>query len=118
MLYVGILAGYIAAGVVFTVLLFWCYVFVMGAKRVRDRKTLTPLAYYLSMPILALGMVVDVLVNQLYMSVVCLDFKRFGTVTSRVKQYKYGPAKPWQKAVSAWIEMQIDDFEDVAGGRI
>lgn len=112
------LAAYVAIGIVLTVILYWSYVFVMGVKRVRDRKTLTPLAYYLSWPVLAVGVLVDVIVNQLYMSVICFDFLHFGTVTSRMQRYKYGEATPWQKKVSAFIEMHIDDFEDAPDGHI
>lgn len=112
------LAAYLAVGLVLIVVLYWSYVFVMGVKRVRDRKTLTPLAYYLSWPVLIVGMAVDVLVNQLYFSVICLDFKHLGTVTSRMKRYKYGEATAWQKKVSAFIELHIDDFEDTPGGHI
>lgn len=109
---------YIALFFVLVPILFWAYVYVMGVKRVRDRKTLTPLAYYLSLPILAIGMVVDVLLNQLYFSVICLDQFHFGTVTSRMTQYKYGEATAWQKKVSAFIEKHIDDFEDTPDGHI
>lgn len=118
MIYLQILAAYIALGFVLTYVLFVKYVYIMGIKRTRDRKTLTPLAYYLSVPILVTGMIVDVLVNQLYFSVICMDFTHIGTVTSRMKQYKYGDATAWQKKVSAWVEHHIDDYEDVEGGHI
>jgi hypothetical protein len=118
MIYLQILAGYVAVGILLTVILFWAYVFVMGAVRVRERGNLTRLAYYLSTPVLVVGMIADVLVNQFYMSVICLDFKHFGTVTSRMKIYKYGEATDWQKKVSAFIELHIDDFEAVDGGHI
>jgi hypothetical protein len=60
-----------------------------------------------------------VLVNQLYFSVICWDFKHFGTATLRMKQYKYREtATPWQKKVSAFIEHHIDDYEDKPGGHI
>jgi hypothetical protein len=53
------------------------------------------------------------------MSFICLDFTHIGTVTSRMKQYKYDDsATDWQKAVSAWIESHIDDFDDTPGGHI
>jgi hypothetical protein len=112
------LAIYLVAGVFLIWLLFVSYVFVMGAKRVRDRKTLTPLAYVLSWPVLVVGVAVDVIVNQLYFSVICLDPFHFGTVTSRMKRYKYRDSTDWQKKVSAFVELHIDDFEDVEGGHI
>jgi hypothetical protein len=115
-IYLGL---YLAAGAALFVLLLWCYVAVMGLKRCRDRGTLTPLVYWLCAPVLAVGIVVDVLVNQLYMSVVCLDFMHFGTVTSRMKKYKQDDSEgQWRKAVSRWIESHIDDFDDVQGGHI
>ena len=93
--------------------------YVMGVKRVRDRGALTKLSYTLSLPILVVGVVVDVLVNQFYMAVICLDFAHLGTVTSRMKGYKRNAsATAWQKAVSAWIEKHIDDFDDAPGGHI
>ena len=112
------LAVYLVAGLVLIWLLFVSYVFVMGAKRTRDRKTLTPLAYVLSWPVLIVGVAVDVLVNQLYFSVICWDFKHFGTVTNRMKRYKYSEATAWKRRVSAFVELHIDDFEDVPGGHI
>lgn len=118
MIYLQFFAGYVAIGIALTVILYWSYVFVMGVKRVRDRKTLTPLAYHLSWPVLAVGVLVDVIVNQLYFSVICLDPFHFGTVTSRMKRYKYGEATVWQKKVSVFVERHIDDFEDTPGGHI
>ena len=112
------LAIYLAAGVFLIWLLFVCYAMVMNVKRLRDRKTLTPLAYVLSWPVLVVGVAVDVIVNQLYFSVICLDFTHFGTVTSRMKRYKYRDSTAWQKKVSAFVELHIDDFEDVEGGHI
>jgi hypothetical protein len=119
MTYAIYLAAYLAVGLVLFYILFLSYVFVMGVKRVRDRGTLTKFSYTLSLPILAIGILIDVLVNQLYMSFICLDFTHIGTVTSRMKQYKYDDsATDWQKAVSAWIESHIDDFDDTPGGHI
>ena len=118
MIYLQIFGAYLALGVALTVILFWAYIYVMGVKRVRDRKNLTGLAYALSWPILVIGVAVDVVVNQLYFSVLCLDPFHLGTVTSRMKRYKYGQATPWQKKVSAWVERQIDDFEDSPHGHI
>jgi len=112
------LAAYLVTGVVLLVILLWSYVYVMGVKRCRDRKTLTPLVYALSWPILAIGMTFDVFLNQFYFSVICLDFTHFGTVTSRMKRYKYGESSAWQKKVSAFIERHIDDFEDSQDGHI
>ena len=112
------LAVYVVSGLVLTVILFWAYVFTMGTVRVRERNTLTPLAYYLSLPVAVFGVFIDVVVNQLYFSVICLDFTHWGTVTSRMKRYKYNEATPWQKKVSAWVELQIDDYEDVPEGHI
>jgi hypothetical protein len=112
------LAVYLVAGLVLIWLLFVSYVFVMGAKRARDRKTLTPLAYVLSWPVLIVGVAVDVLVNQLYFSVICWDFTHWGPVTSRMKQYKYNDASAWQKKVSAFVEHHVDDYEDRPGGHI
>lgn len=112
------LAAYLSVGVVLLVILLWSYVYVMGVKRCRDRKTLTPLVRTLSWPILAIGTTVDVLLNQFYFSVICLDFTHWGTVTSRMKQYKYGEASAWKKKVSAFIERHIDDFEDSQDGHI
>lgn len=109
---------YVAAGVFLIWSLFVSYVFVMNAKRVRDRGNLTHLAYVLSWPVLIVGVLVDVLVNQLYFSVICWDFTHWGTVTSRMKRYKYGDATPWQKKVSAFVELHIDDYEDQPGGHI
>lgn len=109
---------YLAAFPVLTIVLFWSYVYVMGVKRVRDRKTLTKLAYALSLPILVIGVFVDVLLNQLYFPYICWDFKHFGTVTSRMKKYKYGDSTKWQKKVSAFIELHIDDFEESEKGHI
>jgi uncharacterized membrane protein YhaH (DUF805 family) len=112
------LASYFAIGVILLVVLLWSYVYVMGVKRTRDRKTLTPLVYALSLPILAIGMTVDVLLNQFYFAVICFDFTHWGTVTSRMKKYKYAEASAWKKKVSAWVEKHIDDFEDAPNGHI
>jgi cytochrome bd-type quinol oxidase subunit 2 len=111
-------AIYIAVGLVLFYILFVTYVMIMNVKRSRDRKRLTRLAYVMSWPVLVVGIVSDVLLNQLYFSVVCWDFKHFGTVTSRMKGYKYREGTAWQKKVSAWVELHIDDFEDTPEGHI
>lgn len=117
-IYLYAFGAYVALGVILTIILFWAYVYVMGVKRTRDRGTLTPLTYYLSLPILVIGVLVDVIVNQLYFSVLCLDFTHWGTVTSRMKRYKHRKGTRWQKKVSAWIEYHIDDYDDIPGGHI
>jgi hypothetical protein len=113
------LLAYAVIGVVSIYLLFLSYVFVMAVKRVRDRNNLTKLAYTLSVPVLVFGVSIDVIVNQFYFSVICLDPFHFGTVTSRMSKYKYDDsATSWQKKVSAFVEKHIDDFEDTPDGHI
>ena len=118
MIYAQTLAAYLAIGAVLFVVLLWSYIMVMGVKRCRDRGTLTPLVYNLSKPVLVIGVFADVLLNQFYFAFVCMDFTHLGTVTSRMKGYKYREGTAWQKRVSAWVEHHIDDFEDTPEGHI
>lgn len=94
------------------------YIFVMSIKRVRDMGKLTTFVKVICYPWVILGVLVDVIVNQTVFAIICLDPFHFGTVTSRLKGYKYREGTKWQKVVSAWVESHIDPFDDAEGGHI
>ena len=93
------------------------YIAVMNIKRVRDRGELTKLMYVFGMPMLWIGLVLDLIANVLIFTVLFLEFPREPLVTGRLKRHKYH-GTGWRHRLALFFERHIDPFEDKTGGHI
>jgi hypothetical protein len=86
------------------------YLAVMNLKRVRDAGQLHKLALWLGMPVLAVGYVLDALVNVFIMTPILLELPREATVSERLKRHNRR-STGWRKAVAVWFEPLLDPFD-------
>jgi hypothetical protein len=83
---------------------------VMCLKRARDAGVLSKTALYLGMPVLVLGLLIDLFCNVL-LSLVLLELPREVTVTARLKRHKYH-GTGWRKSFAiAFGDHLLDDFD-------
>jgi len=85
------------------------YLAVMNLKRVRDVGNLPKPALVLGLPVLAFGLLIDLICNVL-LSVVLLELPREMTVTARLKRHNRD-AGGWRKKVAMWFEVILDPFD-------
>ena len=90
--------------------LFVFYAAVMNIKRVRDMGRLTRLGMVLGYPTLAIGLVLDVIVNVLVMSPLLLELPHELTVTSRLKRH-HTTSTGWRLAVVLFLEPLLDPLD-------
>lgn len=101
---------YILFSVISTYALFVFYAAVMNIKRVRDAGKLTLFGKVLSYPTLAIGLVLDFVVNTVVMTVVLLELPREFTVTSRLKRHNAN-STGWRLAVVKFFEPVLDPLD-------
>lgn len=100
----------VLTGLAATYALWIFYLAVMALKRARDAGQLSPLAYVLGVPVLKVGLVLDVLVNVFVLTLVLLEWPREWLVTTRLKRHNRQGAG-WRKAFAAWCEQLLDPFD-------
>ena len=98
----------IALGLTYGLYVF--YAAVMNIKRVRDAGKLTTLGKVFGYPTLVIGLVLDLLVNVLVMSVILLEIPREFTVTSRLKRH-HADSTGWRLAVVLFFEPLLDPLD-------
>lgn len=86
------------------------YLAVMNLKRVRDAGGLSPWALRFGYPVLFLGLVLDVLVNWLVVSLLLLEFPKETTVTARLKRHNK-ESSGWRLSVVKFFEPLLDPFD-------
>lgn len=91
-------------------LLWVFYLAVMNLKRARDAGTLSKTAWALGLPVLAIGLLLDLLINLLVMSLVLWEIPREATVTARLKRH-HRQSTGWRRLVSDWFEPLLDPFD-------
>lgn len=104
--------NYLYAFLIALALTYGLYVFycaVMNIKRVRDAGKLTTLGTVFGYPTLAIGLVLDLAVNVLVMSIVLLEIPREWTVTSRLKRHQASTG--WRLAVVKFFEPVLDPLD-------
>jgi hypothetical protein len=95
-------------------LLWVMYLAVMSLARARDAGTLSTTAKLLGYPLLAVGIVFNVLVNWIILSVLFVEPPRETMFTTRVARHcKYGQG--WRKRLACWICHDLLDAFDPAG---
>jgi hypothetical protein len=93
-----------------TYLLYVFYSAVMNIKRVRDMGKLTTFGKVLGYPTLAIGLVLDLVVNTLVMTFILLELPRELTVTSRLKRHNR-ESTGWRLAVVKFFEPVLDPLD-------
>ena len=100
----------VAIGLAAFYVLWVLYLAVMNLKRVKDAGNLSKTAWYLGLPLLWLGLLVDTMVNVFVLSFILLEFPQEALVTSRLKRHNR-TGSGWRKSVAAWFEPIIDPFD-------
>ena len=98
----------IALGLTYGLWIF--YAAVMNIKRVRDMGKLTTMGKVLAYPTLVIGLVLDLLVNWLVMTVILVEIPRELTVTSRLKRH-HKESTGWRLSVVKFFEPVLDPLD-------
>lgn len=101
---------YIGLSLAITYGLYVFYCAVMNIKRVRDMGKLTKLGMAFGYPTLAIGLVLDLLVNVFVMTVIMFEWPRELTVTSRLKRHN-ASSTGWRLAVVKFFEPVLDPLD-------
>ena len=109
-----IYAAYTLAAFALSYALWVFYLAVMNLKRVKDAGKLGKVALALGMPVLIVGLVLDLLVNVLVMSIILLEIPQEMTVTSRLKRHK-AESTGWRLKVTNWFASELLDHFDPSG---
>jgi hypothetical protein len=96
-----------ALAITYGLYVFYCA--VMNIKRVRDAGKLTKFGMALGYPTLVIGLILDLLVNVVVMSIVLLELPRELTVTSRLKRHQKSTG--WRLAVVKFFEPVLDPLD-------
>lgn len=97
-----------AIGLTYGLYVFYCA--VMNIKRVRDAGKLTRLGMAFGYPTLAIGLILDLLVNVLVMTPLMLELPRELTVTSRLKRH-HRESTGWRLAIVKFFEPVLDPLD-------
>jgi len=82
----------------------------MNLKRVQDTVGLNKTCLYLGMPVLIIGLVLDLVVNTFVMSVILLEMPQETTVTARLKRH-HRDSDGYRLKVVEWFETVLDAFD-------
>lgn len=93
------------------------YLAVMNLKRVRDAGKLGKVALTLGIPVLVIGLVLDLLVNVLVMTPLLLEIPQETTVTARLKRHK-SESTGWRLRVTNWFASELLDHFDPDGSHV
>lgn len=97
--------------VVFLLWTLWVFFLaVMSLKRGKDAGTLTFWGKFFGYPVLATGLLLDLVGNVLVLTVILGELPRELTVTSRLKRHNLN-STGWRKAVAVWAEQLLDQFD-------
>jgi hypothetical protein len=97
--------------------LFIFYLAVMSLQRARDAGKLTRPVYYLSLPILYVGLLIDFLVNTLTASVLFLELPKEWNVSARVKRHFF-ESTGWRHVLAVWIAVSLLNPFDPSGAHV
>lgn len=91
------------------------FIMVMGLRRARNAGTLSRPATILGLPILWVGMLLDVTVNLLVAPFVFLELPREALVTSRLSRLVHEERGAWRGRLALWICAELLDAFDTDG---
>ncbi len=87
------------------------YLAVMNLKRARDDGKLSTMAHVLGMPILWVGLLLDILSNVFVMTILLLELPKESLVTTRLKRH-IQTGTGWRYRFSKWFcENLLDTFD-------
>lgn len=109
-----IYAAYTLAAFALSYALWVFYLAVMNLKRVKDAGKLGKVALAFGTPVLIVGLVLDLLVNVLVMSIIMLELPQETTVTARLKRHKR-ESTGWRLKVTNWFASELLDQFDPSG---
>lgn len=89
---------------------------VMNLKRARDAELLGPVAYAMGVPLLALGYVLDAIVNWTVFSLAFAEVPHEMTVTYRLKRHIADPG--WRGRLARWLAAHLLDPFDPDGRHV
>lgn len=104
------------AGTLIFLWVFWAlYVLVMGIYRAHLKKQLRGLTFIMSVPLVAIGLAVDVFAQYTLACIFFLDLPRRGEhlVTARLQRYSAGSG--WRKIKADWVCTHLLDVFDPHG---
>lgn len=94
-----------------TFYLLWVfYLAVMNLKRVQDTVGLNKTCLYLGIPVLVIGLILDLICNIFIMTLVLLELPQETTVTARLKRHKI-ESTGYRLKVAEWFETVLDAFD-------
>lgn len=100
-----------------SIYLLWVfYLAVMNLHRVHKTTGLSKMTYTFGVPVLAVGLLLDVLVNIIVCSIVFFDIPRELTVTDRLQRYVAKDG--WRKKIAEYIAKHFLDVFDPSGKHI
>jgi len=114
--YIFAAALYLLSGFVCFYGLWLFFIAVMNIKRVRDMGLLTPFAHALAMPILFVGLFLDLVCDVVFMTLIMLELPQEMTVTSRLKRHHRESTgddmlSKWRMGVVLFLEPILDPFD-------
>ena len=96
------------------------YLAAMNLIRAKEVGTLSRPAYWLGLPLIVLGVVLDWLVNFTVCIVLFSDLPANWSelVTGRLKRYAYDTSQTWRRALAIWMGKNLLDTFDPSGKHI
>lgn len=101
---------YILASFITFYLLWIFYLSVMNLKPVKDTGGLNKTCLYLGMPVLIIGLLLDLIANVFIMSLILLELPKETTVTKRLKRHKR-ESTGYRLKIAEWFESILDAFD-------
>jgi hypothetical protein len=109
----GVVFHFFLVGVTSFYVLWVCYLAVMNLKRAQDNNQLTKLALCLGYPVLIFGLLLDVLVNWVFGTLMFLELPKETVLTSRLKRHRF--SESWRGVLAAFICNQLLNQFDPSG---
>lgn len=105
---------------VFVLVLFYVlwilYLAVMNLKRAQDSNSLSNTVLVIGLPILALGYLIDTILNLLVMSIILFEIPKELTISARLKRHNV-TSSGYRKFIVKLFELFLDPF-DPSGNHI
>lgn len=95
-------------------LLWFFYLAVMSLMRAHEDKKLTLASKILGYPVLLVGVLLDVFINVIFLTVLFFDLPREWMTTIRLRRY-LEKDNGWRKKVAYWVCSQLLDAFDPDG---
>ena len=108
-------AWYVGGAAVGVYVLWMFFLAVMALMRAHEAGTLSKVALYLGMPIVAVGVLIDFVVNVVVLTPLMLDVPAEWTVSQRLARIKAEEPTSWRGKMASWICTNLLDTFDPTG---